>query len=317
MADGSALPAWLQFDAATGNFSGSAPSGSAGVLDILATATDSAGATASQSLQVVVAPGTPATNNPPTVTTAPADATATENAAWTYTVPANTFTDPEGQALVYSATLADGSALPSWVQFNAATRTLSGTPGSAAVGNLSFRVRATDPAGATASTVFAVTVAPQSSGSGDQVLQADNQNTPLVGGNGNDTLTGSWASSTLSGGKGNDRLVATGGPQNVLDGGEGDDEITGGRGNDRLSGGEGNNTIRANGASSVITAGAGNDTITGSWGNDQIDAGDGANTVDAGGGTNTVTTGSGNDVVRADGTNTIATGSGNDQITTT
>ena len=350
---GGALPAWLQFDAATGTFSGSAPSGSAGVLQVTVTATDRAGATASQSLQVVVTPGTPATNNPPTVTAAPADATATENAAWTYTLPANTFTDPEGQALVYSVTLADGSALPSWVQFDAATRTFSGTPGSAAVGSLSLRVRATDPAGAMASAVFALTVAPQSSGSGDQVLQADDQNTPLVGGNGNDVLTGSWASSTLSGGGGNDRLVATGGPQNVLDGGEGDDEITGGWGNDRLSGGEGNNTIRANGASSVITAGAGNDTITGSWGDDQIDAGggnnridagggknavvagagddtitagwgddtidagNGANTVDAGGGTNHITTGSGSDAVRADGNNTIATGGGNDQITTT
>lgn len=350
---GGALPAWLQFDAATGTFSGSAPSGSAGVLQVTVTATDRAGATASQSLQVVVTPGTPATNNPPTVTAAPADATATENAAWTYTLPANTFTDPEGQALVYSVTLADGSALPSWVQFDAATRTFSGTPGSAAVGSLSLRVRATDPAGAMASAVFALTVAPQSSGSGDQVLQADDQNTPLVGGNGNDALTGSWASSTLSGGKGNDRLVATGGPQNVLDGGEGDDELTGGWGNDRLSGGEGNNTIRANGASSVITAGAGNDTVTGSWGDDQIDAGggnnridagggknavvasagddtitagwgddtidagNGANTVDAGGGTNHITTGSGSDAVRADGNNTIATGGGNDQITTT
>lgn len=350
---GGALPAWLQFDTATGTFSGSAPAGSAGVLQVVVTATDGAGATASQSLQVVVAPGTPATNNPPTVTAAPADATATENAAWTYTLPADTFTDPEGQALVYSVTLADGSALPAWVQFDAVTRTFSGTPGSAAVGSLSFRVRATDPAGAMANAVFALTVAPQSSGSGDQVLQADDQNTPLVGGNGNDTLTGSWASSTLSGGNGNDRLVATGGPQNVLDGGEGDDEITGGWGNDRLSGGEGNNTIRANGASSVITAGAGNDTITSVWGDDQIDAGsgnnfidagggkntvtagagddtitsswgddtinagDGANTVDAGGGTNHITTGSGADVVRAQGTNTIATGAGNDQITTT
>ena len=82
---GGALPAWLQFDAATGTFSGSAPSGSAGVLQVTVTATDRAGATASQSLQVVVTPGTPATNNPPTVTAAPADATATENAAWTYT----------------------------------------------------------------------------------------------------------------------------------------------------------------------------------------------------------------------------------------
>lgn len=350
---GATLPAWLQFDAANGTFTGTPPAGTAGELQVVITATDRAGATVSQTLQLVVAPATPTPNSPPTVTTTPADATATENAAWSYTLPANTFTDPEGQALTYSVTLADGSALPNWLSFDAATRTLSGTPGSAAVGNLSLRVRATDPAGAAASAVLALTIAPQPGSNADQVLQAGDQNTPVVGGNGNDTITGSWASSTLAGGAGNDRLIATGGPQNVLDGGTGDDEITGGWGNDRLIGGEGNNTIRANGSSSVITAGSGNDTITGSWGDDQIDAGhgnnridaaggkntviagdgddtitsgwgddtidagNGNNTIDAGGGTNHITSGAGNDVVRADGTNTIATGAGNDHITTT
>ena len=50
-------------------------------------------------------------------------------------MPANTFSDADsdiGDTLTYAVTLADGSALPSWLTFNAATRTLSGTPHQAA-----------------------------------------------------------------------------------------------------------------------------------------------------------------------------------------
>ncbi|WP_233965662.1 putative Ig domain-containing protein, partial [Pectobacterium versatile] len=43
------------------------------------------------------------------------------------TVPADTFTDPDGDTLTLSATLADGTALPSWLSFNPATGTFSGT----------------------------------------------------------------------------------------------------------------------------------------------------------------------------------------------
>ncbi|RZJ60293.1 MAG: hypothetical protein EON49_08855, partial [Acidovorax sp.] len=350
---GAPLPAWLHFDATTGVFSGSAPAGSAGALNIVVTATDVAGATARQDLHVVVTPATPATNNPPTVTAPLANATATVSTAWAYTLPAGTFTDPEGQALTYAATLADGSVLPSWLSFDAATRTLSGTPGSAAAASVYIRFSATDPAGASASTVLGLTITPKPPATVDVVIQADDKNTPVVGGSGNDSLTGSWNSSTMSGGDGNDVLVALGGPGNVLDGGAGDDNITGGWGNDQLAGGEGNNTIRANGQRSEITAGSGNDSIFGSWGDDTVNAGNGhnridvaggrnavvagdgddiitsgwgddtihagngANEVDAGGGTNSITTGSGNDIVRAEGTNTIVTGAGNDLVTTT
>src|SRR5579859_1375334 len=38
------------------------------------------------------------------------------------------FTDPQGLALTYSLSMADGSAVPSWLTFDAATGTLSGTP---------------------------------------------------------------------------------------------------------------------------------------------------------------------------------------------
>ena len=71
------------------------------------------------------------------------DQTATEATAFTYQAPA--FTDPEGDSLTYSASLSDGNALPTWLSFNAATRTLSGTPLEADTpASLTIRVTATD-----------------------------------------------------------------------------------------------------------------------------------------------------------------------------
>ncbi len=50
---------------------------------------------------------------------------------WSYTAPAGLFSDPDGDAITYLATLSDGSALPYWLHFDSATRTFSGTaPGS-------------------------------------------------------------------------------------------------------------------------------------------------------------------------------------------
>ena len=64
--------------------------------------------------------------------------------------------------LTYTATAADGSPLPAWLTFNAATRTFSGTPTAANVGTLSVKVSATDLGGLAASETFniAVTTAP-------------------------------------------------------------------------------------------------------------------------------------------------------------
>ena len=47
-----------------------------------------------------------------------------EGQAFSYQLPVNAFIDLDGNALSYSATLADGSTLPSWLVFNAATQTL-------------------------------------------------------------------------------------------------------------------------------------------------------------------------------------------------
>ena len=58
----------------------------------------------------------------------------------------NTFSDVDGDTLSYTVTKDDGSALPSWLTFTAATRTFSGTPGSGDVGTLAVKVAASDGA---------------------------------------------------------------------------------------------------------------------------------------------------------------------------
>ena len=72
-----------------------------------------------------------------------------------FTLAANTFTDPQHQAMTFAATLANGTALPSWLHFNSTTDTLTGTvPGNAA--GLVIKVTATDTSGLSASETFSV-----------------------------------------------------------------------------------------------------------------------------------------------------------------
>ena len=155
LADGSALPSWLHFDAATQTFSGTPENGDVGDLSIRVTATDKAGASASQDVRVTVQN----TNDGPVASAVIADQVASEDSGFSFSVPAGAFTDVDlGDTLTYTATLADGSALPSWLHFDAATQTFSGTPENGDVGDLSIRVTATDKAGASASQDVRVTV---------------------------------------------------------------------------------------------------------------------------------------------------------------
>ncbi|MYK91572.1 MAG: leucine-rich repeat protein, partial [Synechococcus sp. SB0669_bin_8] len=78
--------------------------GSVTVSDVSVTATDS--------------------NAAPKVKNAILDQTATEDTAFTYTFPENTFSDRDtGDTLTYTALLSDDSALPTWLTFTPATRT--------------------------------------------------------------------------------------------------------------------------------------------------------------------------------------------------
>ncbi|MEJ1237449.1 DUF6443 domain-containing protein [Chryseolinea sp. T2] len=77
----------------------------------------------------------------------------------TYQFPLHSFMDPNaGTTLTYTATLASGAALPSWLTFNAATRTFTGSPAAANAGFYDVKVTANDGAGGTVSDVFMITV---------------------------------------------------------------------------------------------------------------------------------------------------------------
>ncbi|KHT31972.1 putative Ig domain-containing protein [Pectobacterium carotovorum] len=154
LADGTALPAWLSFNPATGTFSGTPANGDVGSLTIKVTATDGSSASVSTTFGLTV---TNVNDAPVVATPIPAQSVA-QDGSLSFTVPAGTFTDPDGDTLTLSATLADGTALPAWLSFNPATGTFSGTPANGDVGSLTIKVTATDGSNASVSTTFGLTV---------------------------------------------------------------------------------------------------------------------------------------------------------------
>ncbi|MDP3688644.1 MAG: putative Ig domain-containing protein, partial [Sulfurimicrobium sp.] len=168
------------------------------------------------------------TNHAPELSTALPDQAAAQGSAFSYTVPSSAFIDPDaGDTLSYSVTLADGSALPSWLGFDAATRTFSGTPDTP--GTISVWVTANDSGNLSASDIFDIAVSVS-----------------------NLTLNGTSGVDTLNGGAGDDTLIGLGG-NDVLNGNAGNDRLDGGTGSDKMLGGAGNDTYVVSVSTDVIT----------------------------------------------------------------
>lgn len=160
LANGDPLPDWLSFDAQTGTFSGTPANGDVGSVSVRLTATDLAGAQVSQTFAIEVAN----VNDAPEVGVLLGNQSGRVGQPTRWQLPEGAFVDVDaGDVLSYSATLADGSALPGWLTFDAATGSFSGTPATA--GNYVLRVTATDLAGASASQSFTLVV---ESGGGNQ-----------------------------------------------------------------------------------------------------------------------------------------------------
>ncbi|WP_420800942.1 putative Ig domain-containing protein [Pseudomonas cavernicola] len=153
----------------------------------------------------------------PIVTSPLLDQRVDENAVFSYLIPASSFADEDGDSLSFSAQLAGGSALPTWLSFDAATRTFSGTPDYSHAGNYEVTVTASDGRGGEVSDSFALRVSDV-----------------LTGTSGNDTLVGTPGDEVLLGGAGNDSLSA----------GAGNDHLEGGAGRDTLTGGAGIDVFR-------------------------------------------------------------------------
>ena len=95
-------------------------------------------ATATGTVVVTVTP----VNDPPGALTL-TDQTATTGTSFSYEVPA--VTDPDGDELTYAAFLGTGqNPLPSWLSFDEETRTFSGTPRAAHVGEYEIQVTVSD-----------------------------------------------------------------------------------------------------------------------------------------------------------------------------
>ncbi|WP_298938447.1 tandem-95 repeat protein [uncultured Ruegeria sp.] len=99
------------------------------------------------------------TNDAPVVAIVLPDQASAEDEAVSFVLPANAFTDVDGDALTLSATLTDGSALPNWLVFDAVTGSFSGTPPQDFYGTLSVTVTASDGS-LSASSSFALEITP-------------------------------------------------------------------------------------------------------------------------------------------------------------
>ncbi len=151
LSSGGTLPSWLHFNAATDSFTGTIPN-SAQALTLAVKATDTSGLSATDTFGVTII-GTPVQN------LQTASQVWAEGQAISLILPSNTFSDPQGQALTYSAAQANGAALPSWLVFHPGTESFTGTAPTT-LQNLSVKVTAIDSSGLSASESIAAAVKP-------------------------------------------------------------------------------------------------------------------------------------------------------------
>ncbi|WP_343464424.1 putative Ig domain-containing protein, partial [Pantoea sp.] len=155
--------------------SGTPGNGDVGNLTIRVTATDGSRAAVSTTFSLTISN----VNDAPVVTGSLPPQRVSQDGSFNFTVPAGTFTDPDGDTLTLSATQADGAALPAWLNFTPATGTFSGTPGSTDSGSLVIRITATDAENTSISTTFSLTVARAGTPGGDpQFRISDGMNAP-------------------------------------------------------------------------------------------------------------------------------------------
>jgi VCBS repeat-containing protein len=288
-------------------------------------------------------------NDAPTVANAIANQTTLEDGFFSFTIPANTFADVDaGDSLTYTATLANGNPLPTWLSFNANTRTFSGTPDDPNNGTISIKVTAKDTNNASANTTFNLTVTPVNDApvAGDDSASA-NQNTPLTllaaDLLANDTDVDSSTLSITAVSNAVNGTVSLNNSGNVVftpnagftgngsfnytlsDGNGGTDVATvtvavgvnlnGTNNNDNLNGTSGNDIINGLNAQDTISGNAGDDCLVGDNGDDKLYGGTGNDKLYGGNGQDTLSGDAGNDRLEGDnGDDKLYGGDGNDSL---
>ena len=144
--DGSALPSWMTFTASTRTISGIPTSAAAASYTLTYKATDNDGSSASSSLVIKV-------DKKPVLTNALADQTARTLVAFSFTIPTDTFVDPDSDPITYTL-----SNQPSWATYSSTTRTISGTPAATDVGDANISVIWTDSYGGASTTTLKIIV---------------------------------------------------------------------------------------------------------------------------------------------------------------
>jgi Ca2+-binding RTX toxin-like protein len=293
------------------------------------TISDGRGGTATGSGDITFfANAAPVASGPPL-----ADQSVAAGSAWSFTVPLDTFTDPDGDPMVYTADLAGGGALPGWLSYDPQTRSFQGTPPAGFNGNLAIRVTASDSV-ATASTAFVLSV---TGGVAGLTLVGTNGADTLTGGGGNDTIDGRRGRDVLAGNAGDDVFLVSGAAGfDSYDGGEGVDAILGSSGDDIIGvasggtllsgievidGGAGFDILRlesdANSLDLSNVTVSGLERIEGRGGGDTIIGSAFADTIDGGGGNDVLAGGEGDDVflmIGNGGRDTFDGGGGTDRI---
>ena len=275
------------------------------------------------------------TNDAPTLDAPLSDRALTTGQTLSFALPATTFSDiDQGDVLAYGAQMVNAQggvqALPTWLQFNAVTRTFSGTP--TAAGTYSIRVTATDLSGATALDEFNIAVSASSTGGKGNEGLGNGQDAPPPGHsyNWNDGPgTSPGNPGRQGGGKPSAILTlanaAAGSREQLLEsfwngadsvissvnyvlptykkavilngtaglnatGNDLDNWLVGNAGNNILQGGSG-------GGTDMLQGGGGNDQLTDTFGSNLLDGGDGSDVLTDGNGASYLLGGKGNDTL--------------------
>ena len=259
-------------------------------------------------------------NDAPIVATLLPDKSSAEDTALSFTVPAGSFTDVDNATLTYSATLATGAALPSWLSFNAVTQAFSGTPPLNFNGNFDVKVTASD-GNLTVSDVFTLTITPVNDApvatndtgfttafntaltilpatllSNDTDVDGDTLSITAVSGAVNGTValnaSGNVIFTPSAGFSGLTTFsytisdghggTATASVSLTVQAGQTGNVINGTANADVIVGTAGMDIINGLAGNDIITAGADNDIVNGGAGNDILDGGAGADTLNGG-----------------------------------
>jgi len=157
-----------------------------------------------------------------------ADQTGIEEETVRFMIPRDAFADPDGDPMRYAVSLASGEPIPTWLRFIPKSLAFFGDPLKNDAGVYQLVLTATDPADASVSMPFTLTIL------GSSISEEEEKGKCIIGGVGSDVLYGTAGQDCLQGQGGNDQL----------NGGDGDDFLDGGTGRDVLDGGAGNDTLQ-------------------------------------------------------------------------